>query len=133
MGVLVDSNVLLDVFTDDPTWGSWSSERLARVLDAEPVVIDPIVYAEVSVGFSEIELLDELLPAPLFTRESLPYPAGFLAVKAFVAYRRNGGQHPTPLPNFYIGAHALVSGHVLLTRDRRGYETYFPKLPLIAP
>ena len=133
MGVLVDSNVLLDVFTDDPTWGSWSSERLARALDAEPVVIDPIVYAEVSVGFSEIELLDELLPEALFTRESLPYPAGFLAGKAFVAYRRNGGQRPTPLPDFYIGAHALVSGHVLLTRDRRRYETYFPKLPIIAP
>jgi len=133
VSVLVDSNILLDVFTDDPVWASWSGAQLARALDAASVVIDPIVYAEVSVGFTEIEKLDNLLPAPLFTREPLPYPAGFLAGKAFLAYRRNGGQRPTPLPDFYIGAHSLVAGHVLLTRDRHRYETYFPRLPLIAP
>ncbi|WP_136706055.1 type II toxin-antitoxin system VapC family toxin [Agromyces sp. H66] len=133
MGVLVDSNVLLDVFTDDPAWGSWSGEQLARALDAGPVVIDPIVYAEVSVGFAEIEVLDDLLPANLFVREPLPFSAGFVAGKAFLAYRRNGGQRPTPLPDFYIGGHALVAGHALLTRDHRRYETYFPKLSLIAP
>jgi predicted nucleic acid-binding protein len=130
---LVDSNVLLDVLTNDPVWFDWSSEALAGSVDSTGgAVINPIVYAEVSVGFESIEELDEALPTTLVGRESLPYPAGFLAGKAFSAYRRRGGARPTPLPDFYIGAHALVSGYRLLTRDARRYRTYFPRLELIA-
>ena len=130
---LVDANVLLDVLTDDPTWAAWSAARLSEALDAGNVVINPIVYAEVSVGFDRIEDLDDALPASHFEREALPWPAGFLAAKAFVSYRRRGGSRTTPLPDFYIGAHAAVAGYRLLTRDRSRYATYFPAVELIAP
>ena len=130
---LVDSNVLLDVFTDDPAWAGWSGEALVHAFDQGPVVINPVVYAEVSVGFERIEELDEALPQAAFVREPLPYPAGFLAGKAFLAYRRSGGAKPAPLPDFYIGAHAAVAGYRLLTRDARRYRTYFPRLDLLAP
>lgn len=130
---LVDSNVLLDVLTDDPTWAPWSSEALERAFDQGPVMINPIVYAEVSVGFDRIEDLEEALPATAFVREALPFPAGFVAGKAFATYRRRGGSRSAPLPDFYIGAHASVAGHRLLTRDARRYRTYFPRLVLIAP
>jgi predicted nucleic acid-binding protein len=130
---LVDSNVLLDVFTDDPAWGGWSSEALVRAFDDGAVVINPVVYAEVSVGFDRIEELDEALPQAAFVREPLPYPAGFVAGKAFLTYRRSGGTKPAPLPDFYIGAHAAVAGYRLLTRDARRYRTYFPRLELVAP
>jgi predicted nucleic acid-binding protein len=133
VSTLVDSNVLLDIFTDDPAWASWSTTALARALDEGPVVINPVVYAEVSVGFDRIEKLDSLLPDNSFRREPLPWSAGFLAGKAFLEYRRSRGQRPTPLPDFYIGAHAAVSGHRLLTRDRGRYATYFPGLTLILP
>ena len=130
---LVDSNVLLDIFTDDPTWAPWSTTALARALDEGTVVINPVVYAEVSVGFDRIEDLDELLPEDGFLREPLPWPAGFLAGKAFLDYRRRQGTRTSPLPDFYIGAHAAVAGHRLLTRDRGRYSTYFPGLELIIP
>ncbi len=130
---LVDSNVLLDIITNDPQWAEWSSTALSAAFDAGMVVINPIVYAEVSVGFDLIEDLDEVLPPTHFVREPLPWSAGFLAGKAFMEYRRRGGTRPTPLPDFYIGAHAAVSGHRLLTRDRRRYETAFPGIELIAP
>jgi predicted nucleic acid-binding protein len=130
---LVDSNVLLDVFTDDPTWAGWSSESLVHAFDQGPVVINPVVYAEVSAGFDRIEELDEALPQAAFVREPLPYPAGFLAGKAFLAYRRSGGPKPAPLSDFYIGAHAAVAEYRLLTRDSRRYRTYFPRLELFAP
>lgn len=130
---LVDSNVLLDVFTDDPHWAEWSAGALSAALDRGTVVINPIVYAEVSVGFERIEELDELLPASHFAREELPWPAGFLAGKAFLAYRRRGGAKAVPLPDFYIGAHAAVAGHRLLTRDRGRYATAFPTLEVVAP
>lgn len=130
---LVDSNVLLDVVTDDAVWGEWSAAALAAAFDEGDVVINPIVYAEVSVGFDRIEDLDAILPTSQFVREPLPYSAGFLAGKAFLAYRRNGGTRPTPLPDFYIGAHAAVAGHRLLTRDATRYRTYFPRLAMIAP
>lgn len=130
---LVDSNVLLDIVTDDPRWAGWSSAALAAAFDAGLVVINPIVYAEVSVGFDRIEDLDEVLPAAHFRREPLPWPAGFLAGKAFLAYRRRGGPRPTPLPDFYIGAHAAVAGYRLLTRDRGRYATAFPGVELITP
>lgn len=130
---LVDSNVLLDVLTEDPAWAGWSSEALVHAFDEGPVVVNPIVYAEVSVGFDRIEELDEALPAAAFVREPLPYPAGFVAGKAFLSYRRSGGTKPAPLPDFYIGAHAAVASYRLLTRDARRYRTYFPRLELIAP
>lgn len=130
---LVDSNVLLDVLTVDPDWAAWSSTALAEALDAGPVILNPIVYAEVSTGFDRIEDLDAALPADLFVREPLPWPAGFLAGKAFLAYRRRGGPRSTPLPDFYIGAHAAVVGYSLLTRDRTRYATYFPGLQVISP
>jgi predicted nucleic acid-binding protein len=130
---LVDSNVLLDVLTDDPTWASWSGDSLGRALDLGRVVVNPIVYAEVSIGFTRIEDVDDALPATQFNREPLPYPAGFVAGKAFVAYRRRGGSRPTPLPDFYIGAHAAVSGYRLLTRDARRYRTYFAGVDVVSP
>lgn len=130
---LVDANVLLDVVTDDPAWVGWSAARLSEALDTGTVVINPIVYAEVSLGFDRIEDLDDALPASHFVREPLPWTAGFLAAKAFVSYRRRGGTRTAPLPDFYIGAHAAVSGYRLLTRDRGRHATYFPTVELIVP
>ncbi len=130
---LVDSNVLLDVMTADPTWEEWSSAALARALDSGPVVMNPIIYAEVSVGFDRLEDLDAALPASQFRREPLPWTAGFLAGKAFLSYRRRGGARPTPLADFYIGAHAAVLGYRLLTRDAGRYASYFPSVNVVAP
>lgn len=130
---LVDTNVLLDIATDDPTWADWSSAALAEAITRGPVIINPIVYAEVSVGFLRIERLDTFLPETTFRRDPLPYSAGFLAGKAFGAYRRRGGQRRSPLPDFYIGAHAAIAGHALLTRDATRYRTYFPTITVVAP
>ena len=131
-GVLVDSNVLLDLFTNDPAWAAWSAARLAEAFDAGQVVINPIVYAEISVAFDRIETLEDALPAQL-GREDLPWEAAFLAGKCFVDYRRRGGAKRSPLPDFYIGAHAAVTGRVLLTRDVNRYRTLLPTLTLICP
>jgi predicted nucleic acid-binding protein len=130
---LVDSNVLLDVITADPTWGAWSTTMLERTADEAILVINALIYAEVSIGFASIEALEEALPSDLYRREFLPYEAGFLAGKAFLRYRQAGGARRSPLPDFYIGAHAAVSGYRLLTRDAIRYRTYFPTLELIAP
>jgi predicted nucleic acid-binding protein len=132
-GVLVDSNVLLDVLTEDPKWLAWSSDALERCADESGLVINPIVYAEVSIGFDRIEDLESALPQGVFVRSPLPWDAAFLAGKCFRAYRRRGGEKRSPLPDFYIGAHAAVSRLSLLTRDPARYRTYFPKLELIAP
>jgi predicted nucleic acid-binding protein len=131
--VLVDSNVLLDVFTEDPTWGEWSRQALAGAADESDLVINPIIYAEVSVGFQRVEELEDCLPEEYVRRESLPWEAAFLAGKCFLAYRRRGGLGRAPLPDFYIGAHAAVRGLRLLTRDAVRYRTYFPSVILIAP
>lgn len=131
-GVLVDSNVLLDVLTDDPAWAGWSQARLAEAFDVGQVVINPIVYAEISVAFDRIETLEDALPAQL-GREGLPWEAAFLAGKCFREYRRRGGPKCSPLPDFYIGAHAAVTGRALLTRDVRRYGTLLPTLKLIIP
>ena len=131
--VLVDSNVLLDVATNDPAWGEWSADALARTADEAVLVINPLVYAEVSIGFDAIEDLEAALPTDLYRREDLPYEAGFLAGKCFLRYRRAGGLKRSPLPDFYIGAHAAIAGYRLLTRDASRYQTYFPTLTLIAP
>jgi predicted nucleic acid-binding protein len=131
--VLVDSNVLLDVATNDPVWGDWSGRALERAADEAILVINPLIYAEVSIGFSEIEALEAALPGDLYRREELPYEAAFLAGKCFLWYRRRAGLKRSPLPDFYIGAHAAVAGYRLLTRDATRYRTYFPNLVLIAP
>lgn len=132
-GVLVDSNVLLDVLTEDAHWLPWSAEALARCADDSELVLNPIVYAEVSVGFDRIEDLDQALPLEAFVRSPLPWDAAFLAGKCFQAYRRRGGERRSPLPDFYIGAHAAVARLTLLTRDPARYRTYFPRLELVAP
>ena len=133
MPILVDSNVLLDVLTEDPRWSRWSSDALSEHADHDVLAINPIIYAEVSVGFVRIEDLDAALPAPTFHRLALPWEAAFLAGKCFLAYRRRGRVRSSRLPDFYIGAHASVSRMTLLTRDATRYRTYFPKLRLIAP
>jgi hypothetical protein len=133
MPVLVDSNVLLDVLTEDPRWGSWSADALANQADRDVLAINPIIYAEVSMGFVRIEDLDAALPPPTFHRLALPWEAAFLVGKCYLAYRRRGGVRLSPLPDFYIGAHASVSRMTLLTRDAARYRTYFPKLRLVAP
>ena len=130
---LVDSNVLLDIATEDATWSDWSADALARAIDLGQVCVNPIVYAEVSTRFDRVELLDAFMPETVFRREPLPYSAGFVAGKAFLAYRGRGGVRRTPLPDFYIGAHAAVGRYRLLTRDARRYRTYFPTVELDSP
>lgn len=131
--VLVDSNVLLDVLTEDPAWFDWSSSALEEHAESAVLVINPIIYAEVSVRFDRIEELDEALPTDVFRRDPLPWEAGFLVGKCFLRYRRTGGARRSPLPDFYIGAHAAVRGAALLTRDPSRYRSYFPSVKLIAP
>jgi len=131
--VLVDSNVLLDIMTEDPRWFSWSAGAIESTADRFRLVINAIVYAEVSIRYSRIEDLDLALPRTMFDREPIPYDAAFLAGKVFVVYRRQGGSRPSPLPDFFVGAHAAVAGYRVMTRDTARYRTYFPKLPLIAP
>lgn len=131
--VLVDSNVLLDVLIEDPVWSAWSEAALADCADRCLLVINPIIYAEVSVGFARVEEVDSALPSSTFQRVPLPFEAAFLAGKSFLAYRKRGGRRWTPLPDFYIGAHAAVTGMALLTRDASRFKTSFPTVRLIAP
>ncbi|OGI46409.1 MAG: DNA-binding protein [Candidatus Muproteobacteria bacterium RBG_16_65_34] len=131
--VLVDSNVILDILTEDRKWFRWSAEKLETLSEDHVLLIDPIVYSEVSVGFDRIEDLDAALPPAFFRRDPLPWEAGFLAGKCFLKYRNAGGARRSPLPDFYIGAHAAIRGIPLLTRDARRYRHYFPRLTLISP
>ncbi len=131
--VLVDSNVILDLTTADPDWYDWSTNALTRCADEAYLAINPIIYAEVSVGFDRIEDLEETLIPDFFRRLPLPYEAGFLAGKCYTMYRKRGGAKRSPLPDFYIGAHAAVSGLTLLTRDAGRYQSYFPTIDVIAP
>src|SRR6476619_3831854 len=117
----------------DTAWIVWSSRALATVADTSTLVINPIVYTELSIGFPTIEALDGALEPHPLEREPLPYAAAFLAGRAFLQYRRRGGLRTSPLPDFYIGAHAAVAGYRLLTRDARRYRAYFSRLELIAP
>ncbi len=130
---MIDSNIILDIATEDPQWFNWSSEVLAKLADTNTLVINPIIFAEVSIGFEKIEDVETLLLKNYFLRESIPWEASFLAGKCFVAYRKRGGSKTNPLPDFFIGAHAAVRDYQLLTRDVARYETYFPKLKLISP
>jgi predicted nucleic acid-binding protein len=132
-GVLVDSNVLLDVATNDPAWGDWSARALSEAAEHTTLIINPIIYAEVSIGYTTIEALDAALPATLYQRESLPWESGFLAGKSFLLYRRRGGSRTSPLPDFYIGAHAAIGRLALLTRDSARYRSYFPTVEILAP
>ena len=130
---LIDTNVIVDVLSRDPVWFDWSAGHLSALRAEARVVINPIIYAEVSVGFARIEELDSALSPVSFTRLELPWAAGFLAGKAFLRYRRERGQRRSPLPDFYIGAHAAIEGMVLLTRDAQRYRSYYPALELICP
>ena len=132
-GTLVDSNVLLDILTEDPVWQGWSTGALADAADTGPIYVNPIVYSEVSIRFSTVEALEAALPSRDYRREPIPWPAAFLAGKVFLDYRRSGGTKVTTLPDFFIGAHAAVAGLDLLTRDVGRYRTYFPTVTLIAP
>ena len=130
---LVDANVVLDVVTDDPVWVAWSLARLAEAALAGSILINDVVYAEISVRFSTIEDLDETLADAAIGIVPIPRYALFLAGKAFLRYRRAGGVRAGVLSDFFIGAHATVEGWPLLTRDARRYRTYFPTLRVIAP
>jgi predicted nucleic acid-binding protein len=125
--------VLLDILTQDPTWSPWSSEALAKASSESPLVVNPLIYAEVSLGFSSPEELERALPREIFFREALPFGAAFLAGRSYLVYRKRGGARSSPMPDFYIGAHAVISGYRLLTRDAARYRTYFPSVELIAP
>jgi len=132
-GILVDSNVILDLVTDDPRWADWSEQILERYAAKGSLFINDLVYAEVSIGFQRIEELERVMAASGFTHLPIPREALFLAGKVFLQYRRAGGVRASPLPDFFIGAHAAVSGLPLLTRDRARYQTYFPSVELITP
>lgn len=131
MTTLVDANVLLDILTEDDRWFEWSENAMVAAAALGDLAINPIIYAEVAVGFATIEELDEALSD--FAWLSLPYEAAFLAARCFVRCRRAGGARRSPPPDFYIGAHAAVSGLELLTRDAARYRTYFPRLTIVAP
>jgi predicted nucleic acid-binding protein len=133
VATLVDSNVLIDVIEGTLVWSDWSMAALEVAGSAGPVVINQVIYAEVSVRYADTDELDLDLPLDYFQREQIPWPAAFLAGKAFVEYRRRSGRRGSPLPDFFIGAHAAVAGLRLLTRDASRYRTYFPTVELIAP
>lgn len=125
--------MLIDILTQDPTWNLWSSQALASAWSEAPLVINPLIYAEVSLGLRSADELERALPRELFFREALPYGAAFLAGRSYLVYRKRGGARSSPMPDFYIGAHAVISGYRLLTRDASRYRTYFPSVELIAP
>ena len=131
--VLVDSNVLLDIVTADPEWLPWSQAALADALLAGAVAINQLVYAEVSISYQQSAELDAVLTRLRIQRIDLPWEAAHLAGQAFLKYRRQGGTRTSPLPDFYIGAHAQTAGLPLLTRDAKRYRTYFPKVALLTP
>lgn len=132
--VLVDTNVLLDVATQDPLWFQWSSGQLAGLINSREAAINPVIYAELAPLYGTARELDlNLVPPSDFRRLPLPFSVGFPAARAFQAYRKAGGQRTSPLPDFFIGAHAEAEGLVLLTRDGTRYRTYFPKVKLICP
>ncbi|MGH3932020.1 MAG: type II toxin-antitoxin system VapC family toxin [Pseudonocardiaceae bacterium] len=133
VATLIDSSVLLDVIREDPVWSSWSEESLARVADEGPLVINSIVYAEVSTTYATMEEFDAALAEAGLERLEVPWPAAFLAGRCHIEYRRRGGARTRTLPDFFIGAHAAVLGMRLLTRDAARYRTYFPSVDIIAP
>ncbi|MBW4631092.1 MAG: type II toxin-antitoxin system VapC family toxin [Iphinoe sp. HA4291-MV1] len=133
MTVLVDSNVILDILTNDPNWFDWSALQLTTYARQDQLAINPIIYAEIAVGFPREQELITALPEDLFQRLSLPWDAAFQAGQSFLNYRRRGGARTSPLPDFYIGAHACIANLPLITRDVNRYRTYFPNVRLISP
>lgn len=131
--ILVDTNVLLDVFEDDAEWSTWSQDQLDCAITTDTLAINSIIYSELSIGFARIEELDAIIDEASLAIEDIPREALFLAGKAFLRYRRSSGTKRSVLPDFYIGAHAAVRQWTLLTRDVGRYRTYFPTVPLIAP
>lgn len=132
-GLLVDSNILLDIFEDDQVWAEWSESMLEHHSATHMLCINPIIYAEVSVGFQRIEELEKAIAACGVRLLQIPKEALFLAAKVFVEYRRRKGIRLSPLPDFFIGAHAAVEGIELLTRDTARYRSYFPTVTLVSP
>jgi len=131
--VLVDSNVLLDVMNESPAWFAWSAAALSEAATSGRIIINPIIFAEISINFDTIEDLDDTLADLPIDHDPLPYDAAFLAAKVHLEYRRRGGTRPSLLPDFLIGAHAAIAGYRLLTRDVARYRTYYPGLHLITP
>ena len=131
-GFLFDTNVLLDIATADPVWLAWSENQFRTAAAQGPILINPIIYAELAPAFSSAAELDRWLDPAVFQRLPLPYAAGWLAAQAFLKYRRGGGVRTSPLPDFYIGAHAEFERRTLITRDAGRYRTYFPNVVLIA-
>lgn len=131
--VLVDTNVLVDVLQDDPQWADWSISQMRALASVHQLTINPIVYAEISLSFSTMEALDDVVQTLGLQVREIPRAALFLAAKAFVQYRRRGGSRQQVLPDFFIGAHAAVEGWPLLTRDAKRFRTYFPSLDIVAP
>ena len=131
--ILVDSNVLLDVITEDKKWFEWSSAAIARHAEENTLAINQIIYSEVSIRFNRIEDLESALPENFIARLPIPWEAAFLAGKCFLQYKQRGGIRRSTLPDFFIGAHAIVADLPLITRDTSRYRTYFPKMRLIAP
>ena len=130
--LIVDTNILLDIYTQDQTWKERSAAAIASAADVAVLVINPIIYAELSVGIKKIEELDQFLGTD-FRRDPLPWEAAFVAGKAFLAYRRRGGLKTAPPPDFYVGAHAAVQSMKILTRDPKRYTSYFPTVKIIEP
>jgi hypothetical protein len=131
--ILLDANVLLDLWDCDPIWHSWSMNQMRKLSLVEEFTINQIIYAEVSSRFTSVKVLDERLDALSIRLESIPREAAFWAGKAYAHYRRRGGAKSNVLPDFFIGAHASVLGCPILTRDTQRYKTYFPDVRLIAP
>lgn len=132
-GVFVDSCILLDLFTDDPKWGNWSESVLGKYSQSNTLFINSIVYTEVSIGFNRIEEVEKAIEQVGVKVLEIPREALFLAGKVFLDYRRNKGTKSSPLPDFFIGAHAAVSSFDLITRDSASYKTYFPSITVICP
>lgn len=131
--LLVDTNVLVDVLQNDPQWAEWSISQMRAQSRLHALVINPIIYAEVSLSFSTLEALDEVVETLALEVREVPWPALFLAAKAYALYRRRGGSKQQVLPDFFIGAHAAVEGWPLLTRDAGRFKSYFPTLDVLAP
>jgi hypothetical protein len=131
--ILVDTNVLLDLATEDPVWAEWSQQQFSLAARQDLIAINDVIYAELSVGYGSTDEIDAMLAAEEIIVLPIPRQALFLDGKAFVRYRKAGGVRTGTLPDFFIGAHADVAGVPLLTRDPRRYGTYFPRVTLIAP
>ena len=131
--LLVDTNVLVDVLQDDPQWADWSISQMRAQASVHALIINPVIYAEISLSFSTLEALDRVVSTLALELQETPRPALFLAAKAFAQYRKRGGSRLQVLPDFFIGAHAAVAGCLLLTRDARRFRTYFPTLEVVAP